>query len=157
MTTETQREPDISGSGDTARRRKRWPWITAGAFAAVGAGIALALPSGHAATMHGTVSVTTWAGDSTFCDSPSGKDPGPGAQVTVTAPSGDVIGDGELAGNPATSTATILGCVEGVTVYKFTVAGLPAEPRYGVRVSGLDGTIWFRPAALASAGITVGG
>lgn len=140
-------------------RRPRWPWLTAGAavvFAGTAAGLLLTA-GGHAATMHGTLSVTTWAGDSTFCDSPSGQDPGAGAQVTVTAPNGDVIGTGELGPNPKTTTQTLIGCVEGVTVYKFNVAGLPSESRYGVRVATLNGTIWFKAADLTHADITVGG
>jgi len=141
------------------RRRPRWPWI-AGALVIAGGAAAVALTtlsSGPSAAMHGTLTVTTWAGDSSFCDSPSGKDPGAGAQVSVTSPSGDVVGTGELGANPKTSTQTLLGCIESVTVYKFTVAGLPGEPRYGVLVAGLNGTIWFKPAELSRAAISVGG
>jgi hypothetical protein len=141
------------------RHPRRWPWIAAGAVVAAGCTAAFALTTlgGHSATMRGTLTVTTWGGDSAFCDSTSGKDPGSGAQVSVTSPSGDVVGTGELGANPETSTQTLIGCAEEVTVYKFTVAGLPGEPRYGVLVSGLNGTIWFKPAELSRADISVGG
>lgn len=72
-----------------------------------------------------------------------------GAQVTVTSPSGTVIGNGALeAGVPEQGT----DCE-----FPFTVAGVKRGlPRYGVTVSH-RGTIWFSPSEIASASLTLGG
>ncbi len=34
--------------------------------------------------------------------------------------------------------------------------GLPGEPRYGVSVAGLSGTIWFTPPELSHADLSIG-
>lgn len=72
--------------------------------------------------------------------------PGPGTQVTVTDPSGKVIGTGTL-GQWNRDT----GKASGVTAYRcdmpFTVSGVPAEPRYGLQVAGVTGTSWVTSAS----------
>jgi hypothetical protein len=67
--------------------------------------------------------------------------PAPGDQVTVTDPSGKVIGTGTLgAWSHATTTAS------GVTMYPcwmpFTITGTPTEPRYGFAINNVPGKIW---------------
>lgn len=115
----------------------------------------LALSNSPPATMDGTLTVSQSTGTSTFCQGSAVTDPGEGAQVTVTSPSGAVIGTGSL-GTPSTSTATLAGCSNSVEVYSFKVAGLPGEPRYGVTVASLSGTIWFTPAQLGHANLSLG-
>ncbi len=67
--------------------------------------------------------------------------PAPGTQVTVTSPSGTVIGTGTL-GSWNTDSVVI----EGTTMYHcdmpFTIKNVPQETRYGLAVSGVPGTIW---------------
>ena len=67
--------------------------------------------------------------------------PKPGTQVTVTSPSGQVIGTGTL-GLWSHSSVT----ASGLTVYlcdmRFTIKSVPAEQRYGFSVDGESGTIW---------------
>lgn len=67
--------------------------------------------------------------------------PAPGSQVTVTDPSGKVIGTGTL-GFWSNANTT----VSGTTVYPcempFTIQGVSSEPRYGFHIDGVPGTIW---------------
>lgn len=67
--------------------------------------------------------------------------PVPGQQVTVTDPSGKVIGTGTL-GQWRHDTVK----VSGVTVYRcdmpFTVTGVPPQQRYGIQAAGSAGTTW---------------
>jgi hypothetical protein len=117
--------------------------------------IVIAATSAPSVTMRGTLTVSQTSGSSSFCQGSNVTDPGQGAQVTVTSPSGTVIGTGTL-GNPSTAATTLIGCVESVEVYKFKVTGLPGEPRYGVTVASLSGTIWFTHAQLAHANLSLG-
>jgi hypothetical protein len=105
--------------------------------------------------MQGTLSVSQSSGTSTFCQGSDVTDPGQGAQVTVTSPSGAVIGTGAL-GNPSSSAGTELGCIDSLEVYPFKITGLPGEPRYGVTVAGLSGIIWFTPPQLSHANLSLG-
>ena len=106
-------------------------------------------------TMQGRLTVTTDSGQSSFCDNNS-FNIDQGTQIAVTSPSGTVIGTGSL-GTPATTTSDMLGCVEEIDVYPFQVAGLPSEPRYGVQINGEQGTIWFTPAEVSHADLSLGG
>jgi hypothetical protein len=106
-------------------------------------------------TMNGTLTVTTDSGESSLCDNNS-FNVDQGTQVSVVSPSGTVIGTGNL-GAPATTTSNLLGCINEVDVYKFQVTGLPSEPRYGVQISGEQGTIWFTPAQVSHANLSLGG
>ncbi len=65
--------------------------------------------------------------------------------MTVIAPNQSVIGTGDLH-SVRSSAQTILGCVEGTEVFRFRVTGLPGEPRYGVQIATVPGTIWIAPA-----------
>jgi hypothetical protein len=126
--------------------------LAAGAALAGGTGIAAC--GGSSATMNGSLTVTTSSGASSFCSGASFSG-GQGTQVTVIDPGSKVIGTGTL-GAPRSSAANQLGCVVGTDVYKFTVTGLPGEPRYGVQISGEQGTIWFTPAELGHAILSIG-
>jgi hypothetical protein len=106
-------------------------------------------------TMTGKLTVMTDSGDFSFCDNNS-FNVGQGSQVTVVSPSGTVIGTGGL-NAPATTTSDMLDCVYEVDVYKFQVTGLPSESRYGVQVNGEQGTIWFTPAEISDANLSLGG
>jgi hypothetical protein len=117
--------------------------------------IILVATSASPVTMRGTLTVSQTSGDSSFCQGSNVTDPGQAAQVTVTSPSGTVIGTGSL-GSPSTTAGTVIGCVDSVEVYPFKVTGLQGEPRYGVTVANLSGTIWFAPAELAHANLTLG-
>jgi hypothetical protein len=107
------------------------------------------------ATMQGRLTVTTDSGQSSFCDNNS-FNVDQGTQITVISPSGTVIGTGSL-GAPATTTSNMLGCIEEIDVYPFQVAGLPSESRYGVQINGEQGTIWFTPAQVSRADLSLGG
>jgi hypothetical protein len=67
--------------------------------------------------------------------------PEPGTQVTVTDPSGAVIGTGTLGLWNHDSTT-----VSGTTIYPcdmpFTIKDQPHEARYGFAINGVPGTIW---------------
>lgn len=67
--------------------------------------------------------------------------PKPGTQVTVSSPSGQVIGTSAL-GIWADSSVT----TSGVTIYlcdmPFTIKNVPSEQRYGFSINGVPGTIW---------------
>jgi hypothetical protein len=104
-------------------------------------------------TMNGRLTVTTDSGQSSFCDNNS-FNVDQGTQITVISPSGTMIGTSSL-GPPATTSNT-LGCVEEIDVYPFQVAGLPSEPRYGVQINGEQGTIWFTPAEVSRADLSLG-
>ena len=105
--------------------------------------------------MQGRLTVTTDSGQSSFCDNNS-FNVDQGTQITVISPSGTVIGTGSL-GAPATTTSNVLGCAEDIDVYPFQVAGLPSEPRYGVQINGEQETIWFTPAQVSHADLSLGG
>ena len=92
-------------------------------------------PSSGASSVFGAgVNATTYAG----CAAAS---PMPGTQITVTDPSGKVIGTGTL-GVWADSSVT----TSGLTVYlcdmPFTIKNVPSEQRYGFSINGVPGTIW---------------
>jgi hypothetical protein len=67
--------------------------------------------------------------------------PAPGTQVTVTSPSGKVIGDAKL-GLWKTGTVTVSGLTIYTCLMPFTMSGVTSEPRYGFQISGVPGTIW---------------
>ena len=131
--------------------------ISAGAVTGIALCISLvlALSNSQPVIMHGTLTVSQTSGSSSFCQGSNVTDPGQGAQVTVTSPSGAVIGTGTL-GSPSSTAGTMLGCVDSVEVYPFKITGLPGEPRYGVTVAGLSGTIWFTPPEVSHANLTLG-
>jgi hypothetical protein len=78
----------------------------------------------------------------------------PGDQITVTDPSGSVIGTGTLdAGVSTPLPAALLPWAAGTgyagdVTYKFRVT-VPGETRYGVTV-GTHGTIWFTPREMTA-------
>jgi hypothetical protein len=80
------------------------------------------------------INATTYAG----CAKAS---PAPGAQITVTDPSGKVIGTGTLGRWVDTSVTA-----QGLKVYRcdmpFTISSVPSEQRYGFAISGVPGTMW---------------
>ena len=86
-------------------------------------------------TVHGTVVVS---------DNPAGGQPAPvdvGSQVTVTDPSGKVIGFTSLDGNaPQGATFTL--------TFGFTAKVPEGESSYGITVSGLSGTTRFTQAQM---------
>ncbi len=125
------------------------------AGAAIGVALVSTACGSSPTTMNGTLMVTTDSGESSFCDNNS-FNVDQGTQVSIVSPSGTVIGTGNL-GAPATTTGNVLGCIDEVDVYKFQVTGLPSESRYGVQISGEQGTIWFTPAEVPYANLSLGG
>ena len=93
-----------------------------------------------------------------------------GSQVTVTDPSGKVVGTGTLAYSKSqTATeALLLGTQMGlganaadmvldIAVYTFTVTGLPGGlPRYGFSVGTNRGTIWESPSQVKDPQLSLG-
>jgi hypothetical protein len=92
-----------------------------------------------------------------------------GSQVTVTDPSGTVIGSGTLSYDKVKTLEFVLEgsakypalastLSQDVAIYDFTVSGLPGgEARYGIKVGQNRGTIWFTPAQMkAGPGLTLG-
>jgi hypothetical protein len=73
-----------------------------------------------------------------FCTEDS---PGPGAQITVTDPSGKVIGTGTL-GLWSHRTATASGLTMYPCLMSFTIKAVPAESRYGFEINNVPGKIW---------------
>lgn len=99
-------------------------------------------------TVHGTVlpssassSVFGQGMTATTYEGCAGASPAPGSQVTVTSPSGTVIGTATLGlWNRDTMSAA------GNTVYRcdmpFIMKDVPKETRYGFAINGVPGTIW---------------
>jgi hypothetical protein len=93
-----------------------------------------------------------------------------GSQVTVTDPSGKVIGTGTLSYSQVRTDveALILGKAMGlgaeadlmeadIAVYTFTVTGLPGgETRYGFSVGTNRGTIWESPQQVKDPALSLG-
>lgn len=86
-----------------------------------------------------------------------------GDQVTVADPTGKILGSGTLAEDNSPqalaaektyddlqlSLSQFGGSSSGMTVYDFTVGGLPGgEQRYGISAGSGHGTIWFTPAEM---------
>jgi len=92
-----------------------------------------------------------------------------GSQVTVTSPSGTVIGTGTLAYSEAGTlkyvmlaaaedgAATADALSDDVAVYTFTVTGLPGGlSRYGFSVGRDRGVVWESPSQAKDPGLTLG-
>jgi len=122
----------------------------------LGVALVSATCSSPPATMDGALTVTMDSGDYSFCSNGS-FNVDQGTQVGVVAPSGTVIGTGSLGGQATTTSDLGLGRIVEIDVYKFQVAGLPSEPRYGVQVSGEQGTTWFTPPQMPHANLSLGG
>jgi hypothetical protein len=90
--------------------------------------------SGVATVFGAGINATTYAG----C---AKARPAPGTQITVTDPSGKVIGTGTL-GRWLDTTVT----AHGLKVYQcnmpFTISNVPSEQRYGFLIKGVPGTMW---------------
>lgn len=93
----------------------------------------LAPSSGVSSVFPGVVS-TTYGG----CMAAS---PAPGTQVTVTDPSGKVIGSGTL-GMPSNTHSQVGGTTTYTCDMPFTIKNVPHESRYGFQINGVPGTIW---------------
>jgi hypothetical protein len=99
-------------------------------------------------TVHGTITPSSSSSsvfgtgmNSTSYTGCAASSPAPGTQVTVSSPSGTVIGTGTLGTwNPDSSA------VSGTTIYRcdmpFTIKNVPQEARYGFAINGVPGTIW---------------
>jgi hypothetical protein len=95
-----------------------------------------------------------------------------GSQVTVTDSSHKVIGTGTLAEDDSKAAQKVikeydtlqvsLGALgqggPGMSIYKFTVTGLPAgQPLYGISVGQNRGTVWFSEKQMRSGpGLSLG-
>jgi hypothetical protein len=91
-----------------------------------------------------------------------------GSQVTVTDPSGKVIGTGTLAYSKADTFSFLLqaevkypqigSSLSGdIRLYRFTVTGIPAGlPRYGFSVGKNRGTIWVNAKDVKDPGLSLG-
>jgi hypothetical protein len=145
-------------------RRRSWPrrhkvltvLLALAALFALLVGLGLALGSGGPSgfTAHGTEQLCTSPLLNTSPD--DFPDITSGAQVTVTDPSGKVIGSGALSADPKETVIktaeerAVLEASTGVSnivandqVYDFTVTSLPAgQPRYGISI-GHRGTVWY--------------
>lgn len=80
------------------------------------------------------INATTYAG----CKKAS---PAPGTQITVTDPSGNVIGTGTL-GQWADTSMTAQGLKVYACDMPFTISNVPSEQRYGFAINGVPGTMW---------------
>ena len=119
-------------------------WI---AGLAAGALVLAACGGTSTSTIHGQVSPNGSAsalglgGDAQAYSECSEDTPTPGTQVTVTDPSGKVIGTATLG---LWSHATI--SQSGLTLYTcnmpFTMKAVPAEQRYGFEINNVPGKIW---------------
>lgn len=135
------------------RRRRRKPnTILLSIIGVVALGLAEAACGGAStSTVHGTVSPTGpgsalgMGGDATSFADCSLDSPMPGDQITVTDPSGKVIGNATLGVWSAASVR-----VQGLTVYpcfmSFTMKQVPSEQRYGFAISGVPGKTWINNA-----------
>jgi hypothetical protein len=99
-------------------------------------------------TIHGTVTpsseVSSVFGSEATASSYAGcagASPAPGAQVTVTSPSGEVIGTATL-GTWRHDHADLGGTTVYACDMPFTVTNVPAEARYGYQLAGVPGTTW---------------
>ena len=109
---------------------------------------AAACSSPATSTVHGTVtpngsaSTLGLGGDVQIYAECAEDTPKPGDQVTVTDPSGKVIGNASLG---LWSHRTIR--TAGLTLYpcgmSFVMKNVPSEPRYGFKINGVPSTIWF--------------
>ena len=93
-------------------------------------------------TPNGSASTLGLGGDVQAYAECSEDMPAPGGQVTITDPSGKVIGNADLG---PWSHRTIR--TAGLTLYpcdmSFVIRNVPSEPRYGFKINGVPGTIWF--------------
>jgi hypothetical protein len=113
-------------------------------------------------TVHGTVTPSSGSSsvfgqgmNSTSYVGCAAASPAPGTQVTVSSPSGTVIGTGTLGvWNPNNTT------VSGTTIYTcdmpFTIKNIPQETRYGFAINGVPGTIW-ESSVTGTVSLAVGG
>lgn len=125
----------------------------AGALLAAGtAALTMAACSASPVTVHGNLDVDDFSNSGSGClfGSDSGySDISQGAQVTVTAPDGTVLGAGQL-GAPVSKVGST------VCLFRFTVSDVKGgEPRYGVTISH-RGTVWFTPKQISTAGLQLG-
>ena len=81
--------------------------------------------------------------------------PAPGDQVTVTDPSGKVIGTGTL-GVWSRGSTTVSGTIIYPCDMPFTMGGVPSESRYGFEISGVPGTIWETSISHVSLAVSSG-
>lgn len=134
------------------KRRRRYTLLGLGGLMGAIVVIAAGCSSGGASavTVNGTVTPSSSSGVSSVfghginattyagCKKAS---PAPGTQITVTDPSGKVIGTGTL-GQWADTTVT----AQGLKVYPcnmpFTISNVPSEQRYGFAINGVPGTMW---------------
>jgi hypothetical protein len=134
--------------------------VAAAVVAAVVA-VGLSACGGGSVTVGGTVqpyaeadSLTGGAGYAQTYSECSVGSPAPGAQVTVTSPSGSVIGTAKLglwkSGHVTVSGLTIFTCL-----MPFSMSGVPSEPRYGFQIAGVPGTLW--ETSVSDVALSVGG
>jgi hypothetical protein len=155
---------------DTRTPPPRPPWwrrklilIPAGAFALV---LAIVLPL---TAFAGPGTFTAQGSETVTIDAPDVTD---GSQVTVTDSGGHILGTGTLVTDDSAaaqkeisqydalnaSLGAFGGGGPGMSVYKFTVAGLPGgQARYGVQIGQNRGTLWFTEAQMrAAANLSLG-
>lgn len=128
--------------------RKIFKWTGISAVALILVIVVTIIVTGHSTsskTVHGTFTPTSetlslFGGVSEYALC-SEAVPAPGSQVTVTDPSGKVIGTGTL-GPWSHQTVEVSGLTFYPCEMPFTVTGLPSESRYGFSVNGVNGTIW---------------
>ena len=68
--------------------------------------------------------------------------PKPGTQITVTDPSGKVIGNATL-GLWSHATTFTGGLTNFTCTEPFTMTSVPSESRYGFQISSIPGTTWI--------------
>jgi hypothetical protein len=116
------------------------------ALAAITAVLAVAACGGTSTvTVHGTVTPHSevsgmFGGVSSYANC-SLDSPAPGTQITVTDPSGKVIGTAAL-GYWTGQTVAVSGLTLWTCPEPFTMKDVPSEPRYGFHINGAPGTIW---------------
>ena len=115
--------------------------VLAVAVAACGSGSPSVTIRGHIAP-NGPSSILGVAGDQTSYADCSVDSPSPGTQVTVTDPSGKVIGTAAL-GTWSTTRVSAAGLTLYTCRMPFTMTGVPGEQRYGFEINNVPGKIWM--------------
>jgi hypothetical protein len=127
--------------------RRRVAALAAVPAAAVAVSLAGCGGAPATATVHGTVapngpsSVLGVGGDEQTYAGCVGDTPKPGTQVTVSSPSGTVIGTAAL-GLWSRQRVSAGGLTLYTCVMPFTITGVPSEQRYGFAIAGVPGTQW---------------
>jgi hypothetical protein len=141
--------------------RAIFPAFSLAAILAAGLGLA-ACGGSSTSTVHGQVmpngpsSALGLGGDQQLYTECVNDTPKPGTQITVTDPSGKVIGNATLGlwshAKVSAGGLTLFTCVE-----PFMMTSVPSESRYGFQITGISGTTWINDITHSVALAVTGG